>query len=183
MIVCLGWGSLIWEQKELKIRGEWKADGPQIAVEYLRQSRDGRITLVIDDIGNHKFPVLWAEMNFSELEQAKENLRKREGTTINHIGFWKTDDAPPAAIPDLADWARSKKADAVLWTALPPKFNGANGRRPTLQEVISHLDTLEHAGKARAEEYMRNTPKQIKTPYRAQLEEHLGQFIPTDFHK
>ena len=158
----------------MKIKGKWRNDGPNMAVEYLRQSRDGRITLVIDDTGIPKYPVLWAEMDFSDVNDARENLRDREGTTFPNIGFWRTGEKCPATIPGLTDWASSKKVDAVLWTALPPKFGGVNGRKPTLEEVICHLDNLEPTRKASAVKYIRSTPKQITTPYRGKLEEHLG---------
>lgn len=51
MIVCLGWGSLIWNPGVLKTQGYWHDSGPKISVEYLRQSKDGRLTLVIDEGG------------------------------------------------------------------------------------------------------------------------------------
>jgi len=28
MIVCLGWGSLIWDHRDLPIGGGWRNDGP-----------------------------------------------------------------------------------------------------------------------------------------------------------
>ncbi|MGB4774913.1 MAG: hypothetical protein WBP45_07070 [Daejeonella sp.] len=47
-IACIGWGSLIWNPKNLQIQKQWFNDGPILPIEFSRQSNDGRITLVID---------------------------------------------------------------------------------------------------------------------------------------
>ncbi len=46
-IVVLGWGSLYWAPRELRIRDGWQADGPHLPVEFVRVSSDGRLTLVL----------------------------------------------------------------------------------------------------------------------------------------
>ncbi len=46
-IVCLGWGSLVWNRGGLRLVGEWNEDGPAIPIEFARQPDNGRMTLVI----------------------------------------------------------------------------------------------------------------------------------------
>jgi len=91
MIACLGWGSLVWDPRELPIHRQWFTDGPLVKVELLRQSQDNRISLVLHHSAE---PVrsLWALMTVRTLEDAKKALAMREripGKNINkHIDYW-----------------------------------------------------------------------------------------------
>jgi hypothetical protein len=174
MIICLGWGSLIWNPDSLAISGGWQKDGPDVPVEFLRQSKDGRLTLVIEP-NVPKSTVLWAKMQTNDLNEAKEILRLREGKTKReYIGAWTQNDESPLGIPGLGSWAAQIGVTAVIWTALPAKFDGTDYRKPTLNEAIAYLDQLEPNIKARAEEYVRKTPQQITTPYRSGFEKHFA---------
>ena len=46
-IACIGWGSLIWDPRSLPIEGMWSTDGPDLPIEFTRESSDGRMTLAI----------------------------------------------------------------------------------------------------------------------------------------
>lgn len=137
-IACLGWGSLVWDPRELPVRGQWFEDGPFAPVEFARQSSDGRMTLVID---RHAIPigVLWAQMLPVGLQDARQALRKRENSAA--IGSWQRGEATPIDIPGLATWADVNGFDAIVWTALGPKFGGKD-RSPSVKEVLEYLGGL-----------------------------------------
>ena len=75
---CLGWGSLIWDPGSLPVSGVWSKDGPSLPLEFARESRDGRMILVIvEDLP--QIPTLWAKLAVTTLEEAVQILLEREG--------------------------------------------------------------------------------------------------------
>ncbi|MEQ9606085.1 MAG: hypothetical protein RLN99_00295 [Kiloniellaceae bacterium] len=175
-IAVLGWGSLVWNPRELPIQREWFKDGPLVEVEFVRQSKDNRITLVLMK-GTPPVRSLWAIMDCIDLKEAKEALRQREGSKAEDIHAWSNGEKAPEAIHDIEMWAGSRSIEAVVWTGLPPKFKGpdrANETVPKVDEVLTHLGGLLGAERDNAERYLRNTPQQIDTPYRRKIEAALG---------
>lgn len=168
-IVCLGWGSLIWDPGALPVNSDWRTDGPSLPVEFARQSSDGRITLVLTP-GAAPVPVYWAELDVPSVDDAKERLAIREGVpdkfAHRSIGFWS-----PSAVSDHRDadiigkWAEGYGHRGVVWTALKPKF-GPNYITPNAGQVIQYLQALTGEPQRRAEEYVRKAPVQIATAYR-----------------
>lgn len=172
-IGCLGWGSLIWNSDALPLKSGWSEDGPSAPVEFVRQSDNGLITLVLDQ-PSAPLPLLWAELKADTLQAARNDLRVRERTTDRNIHSWQTGDADPALIPNLAEWASARGLDAVLWTGLGPKFAGQQERRPSMDEVLTYLKGLTGQARKDAERYVRNAPRQIDTAYRRRLASVLG---------
>lgn len=175
VIACLGWGSLVWDPRELPIRRQWFDDGPMVKVEFARKSDDGRVTLVLHS-GALPVRSLWALMDTDNLGVARNVLRKRERIEPQRakwIESWTRGEQSPSLMVDLPHWATSHGLDSVVWTALPAKF-GAKGAAPTAKQVIKYLAALRGAERENAERYIRRAPPQIDTLYRRAIEAELG---------
>lgn len=171
-IACIGWGSLIWDPRELKIGNDWNDDGPMLPVEFTRISEDGRVTLIIDEYAK---PVrtLWTLMTCKDFDEAKESLRKREGTNESFIHSVTQNKETTDEIKIIVqDWIKLKGFDSAIWTGLSysKKIKG----RPSIEEVISHLTNLDENIKQSAKNYIKMAPRQINTEYRRIIEERLG---------
>ena len=178
-IACLGWGSLIWDPRGLPIRRYWFDDGPLVPVEFARQSKDGRITLVMEPSAR-PMRVLWALMDSDNLDDACEALGKREGIGEDdlrrHVGRWPPGTTVP--VPGIEQWTHARDLDAVVWTALPPRFECAQ-RTPCEKEIIRYLQGLRGTKRDQAERYIRRAPRQIDTAYRRAVEAAL-QWTPLE---
>jgi hypothetical protein len=76
---------------------------------------------------------------------------------------------------DIAGWAESKALDAVVWTALPPKFAGEDRKAPDSgQAAVDYLLGLDAESFAKAREYVEKAPAQVRTAFRSAFEERLG---------
>lgn len=181
LIACLGWGSLVWDPRELPIQRQWFSDGPFVPVEFARKSDDGRITLVLE-ASALLVRSLWAVMDCADLDSARHALRKREGiaeSKVCEIGTWTVGDIDPPRISSLQQWAASRGVQSVIWTDLPPKF-GTQTNPPTDDQVIEYLRGLVGARLHNAERYIRLAPRQIDTRYRRRIEATL-HWTPLNF--
>lgn len=177
IITVLGWGSLIWEPKDLSIRNsDWKEDGPYLPIEFARKSLDGRVTLVLyDDYVSYSknwVRTLWNIMDFDNIKEAREDLRIREGQKlpISAVGY-VTDINQWGRIEEVKnkvdEWRKKKGFYGVIWTDLEPKGLSLN-------EIISYLRGLEGIKRKEAIEYIKNTPQQVKTLLRGKIERTLS---------
>jgi hypothetical protein len=183
-IACLGWGSLIWDPRQLLVSPPWKIDGPQVHIEFLRISdrREGRVTLVLDASAAAVTSLL-ARMTTTDLATARESLRAREGvptpSMTRDIGTWCRGDASPRLIPNLSEWSQSKRLNAVVYTNLGHNFY-EDGKLPAADEVVGYLSNLKGVTRDQAEEYVRKAPRQVNTAYRRAIEAALGWTTPSD---
>lgn len=186
-IAILGWGSLIWDPRNLEIdkkqgQNGWLPDGPTLPIEFSRISQDGRLTLVIDNEGND-VQTLYAISNYTELDHAILDLAVREGCGKSAIGYFSKNDNKlfPSGFSykqNLSSWIHSKEnIDSVIWTNLKSKlcYQEKNGRKIEIQknELIDYLTNLSPIQQAKAEEYIRKAPSCVGTLIRSEAENKL----------
>ncbi|WP_421729387.1 hypothetical protein [Brevundimonas sp.] len=173
-IACIGWGSLIENPGSLPVVSVWRADGPDLPIEFARQSQDDRLTLVLVE-GVPTSKALWCSLDASTLEEAVLALQAREGAkTGKHIGRWPLSDPDEYLMASqIGEWAQLNGLLGVVWTALPPGMKNSRGQLPSLAEAVAHLGGLDAARLDAASKYIRTAPAQTQTAYRAALEAEL----------
>jgi hypothetical protein len=178
-IAVLGWGSLIWDPRELPREGTWQEGGPILPIEFSRISSDSRLTLVIDPKNGAAVPTRFVLSPRADVEDAVSDLRTREGTTVDRIGFVNLADghhrcnADPSAREKIQDWARSKGFEAVVWTDLYPNFEKEHSRHLpfSVENAETYLRELPKGVAIRARKYIQNAPEEVDTPLRRRLRE------------
>lgn len=176
IIGCLGWGSLVWDPRELPIQRCWFQDGPLIPVEFARQSSDGRLTLVVVASGV-PVRVPWALFTVHDLSEARDALRKREGVPESaraRIASFSAGEDPACSLAGVSEWVAKQGLDAIVWTALPPRFKEEDGRAPSIDEAVEYLRALPYEQQRHAERYVRLAPAQVDTPFRRRFESEFG---------
>lgn len=186
LFACIGWGSLVWKPGTLPCVGSWRSDGPELPVEFARESgvqgkgsRGDRITLVICPDGR-RVPTFWVPLDVPNLAEARRVLAVREYEkadakwTEANVGYWDAASRHSYGLEadTIAQWAKSQDLAAVVWTNLPWGFAGSRGVMPAEGDVLTFLRSL--GDWANAEEYVRKTPVQIQTRYRQAIETQLG---------
>lgn len=189
-IAILGWGSLIWQPKELKYDQQlgWHEKGPLLPIEFSRISSDGRLTLVIDDRAESK-QTFYAVSLFENLDEAILDLAVRESSGRKSIGYYNKEKDEFFSDNfqfknEIKKWVNNTDCDAVIWTNLSRKFRDKIGLAHNSDSVIRYLETLPEETKVIAEEYIRKAPNQIDTSIRKSIEEKFGWiFIDKKYSK
>jgi hypothetical protein len=181
-IAFLGWGSLVWDPRGLIIKGEWHNDGPFLPIEFMRLSSGGRITLVIHPDAE-EVQTLWAYADFDDIDDARENLRAREVTITERIGFATIPECKSRCWGDLKildrilEWGKEKGLDAVVWTGLAEnleRFREKTGMKLNEDNIIKYLKSLDGETLENAREYVQKAPEQINTRLRKKIKQELG---------
>ena len=182
--VLLAWGSLVWDPRDLKTAAPFAADGPLLPIEFCRISKDGRLTLAIDESFGAICKTYSAPTAYDSLDEAIENLRLREGMTgAGAVGFVEpasgrqsdvAAERHPEALATISAWAASKGYDAAIWTALKSNFDewDKGGEPFSVSAAIQYLETLEAEDPAKfaaALAYIRKAPPEIETPVRERV--------------
>lgn len=176
-IAILGWGSLIWDERPEfdKYHSKWLLDGPVLPLEFSRvsESRKGALTLVIDSVNGSDCQVAYTLSARSSAEDAIADLRCREGTTMERMGFYfgnKTKKCAVAVPASIAPWAAKNSFDVVIWTGLSSNFEREIGKKFSVERAITHLQNLTPEAKAGAAAYIWRAPEFIKTKLRSALQ-------------
>jgi Apea-like HEPN len=168
-IACIGWGSLIWKPEKLKFVGDWHSNGPVLPIEFTRISNNQRVTLILDKKAK-PVQTLYRFMETENLEEAVLALKEREnGGEIEMVTA--TEPCDGSIKKTISDWLRLNNIDAAIWTAIG---YGKGKVRPSIEQILEHLKSLQGQPLVDAEEYIRKAPKQIKTDYRQKIEDALG---------
>lgn len=178
----LAWGSLVRDPRDLKVAGAFAPNGPLLPIEFCRVSRDGRLTLVIDDTFGAVCTTYSAPSAIENLDEAIDNLRRRERMpSARQVGFveiasGKRSDIAvqrhPEAVVAIAAWATSNGYDTATWTALASNFEEQGGEPFSVTAAIRYLEGLETrdgAAFARAVDYIRKAPIEVETPVRDEV--------------
>ena len=64
-----------------------------------------------------------------------------------------------------------------MWTALPPRSAGVEGRQPSVDEALAYLSSLQGQTRAHARDYVHRTPADLDTPVRRAIERQL-EWLP-----
>jgi len=167
-IACLAWGSLIWKPGELPVAGEWHADGPALPVEFCRIGDGGELATALC-MNAAPVNVYWAVLASVSLPEAVAALRLREAIPDERedgVGILLQPQHTPGV---LSDWAQDRCLDAVIWTALPPRYQHQEGLIPSC-EALAHLASLSGEAAEHAFDYIRRVPAQFDTAYRQRLQ-------------
>lgn len=183
-IAVIAWGSLLWKPGPVKLASHWHPGGPPLPLEFARVSEDTPELALVLCPAAAPCPTYWAWLDTQDLRQARAMLREREKITPSRPDWIGTMPAVDGAGTDdgIAAWMRARRIDAVVWTALPPRFDGRDGRMPSPGEALDWLDRRTGEERLAAERYVRQTPAHVDTAYRRLFEARLGWRANADAH-
>ncbi|WP_070885710.1 hypothetical protein M1D96_16890 [Pseudomonas sp. D1-3] len=169
---------MIWKPGVLPVEARWRRDGPDLPIDFARESDGGELATVICSTAPVT-RVMWSLMRSDSMACARELLRQREKIpssqpwSVGSVAQGTLDPQLPHA-RSIAAWARAQGLDGVVWTALPPRFQGENGRIPSIEEALQYLQALPEQRRRHAEHYVCATPRFVATALRETLERQLG---------
>lgn len=182
-IAILGWGSLLWDKREEfeKHIGIWnEKNGPELEIEFSRisSSRDGALTLVVDEQNGTPCKVAFAFSKRTDPQEVICDLRCREGTTLANIGYYFRDSKKTNAKDgskshvSITTWAEESGVDVVVWTMLKSNFKDETKKEFSTDAAVEYVSSeLGSEGKKKQIEYVRKAPDFVKTPLRTRLEQ------------
>jgi hypothetical protein len=172
-VAILGWGSLVWDPRQLHVATPWELTDLRLPLEFSRISqRERRLTLVIDTNDGAECGVYYALSALSGLPDAIADLAEREETDVANIGVATQDTTFNAWDPrrEIVQWVVQKAFEAAIWTDLEPNFPRRRRGQPfSIPEALAHLADLNPVERAAARRYIVNAPASVQTPLRQRL--------------
>jgi len=178
-ISVLGWGSIVWDRRDLAIAANFEPTGPRLPVEFCRVSRDGRLTLVIDEALGVPCITYSAVSAFDNLVGAIENLRDRENmTNVRGVGFTipscdkqsvRAAERHAQTVKTISAWTNAKGFDAAIWTALESNFVKKANAPFSVEAVIRYLEKRDAKTFDATLTYVRRAPPEVQTPVRVAI--------------
>jgi hypothetical protein len=175
----LGWGSLLWDEEPQfdKFHGDWRMDGPILKIEFsqIAEAQEDGIALVLDPEQGQACRVAYAMSKRSSPADAICDLRAREQTTLDNIGYLFTDRSKfhyrdEAGAQAIASWALRKKIDVVVWTDTPSNFHEVTGKPFSVRTALEHIRSLPAKIKAEVADYVWKSPDFVHTPLKRALQ-------------
>lgn len=183
-IAILGWGSLVWDPRELPITGDWHRGGPILPVEFSRISghspikKGERLTLVIDEECGTNLPTRFAYSVDNDVHAARNSLFAREGAfelkaiaCIDLLSDARFAVGSQRVSAVIESWAKANALDGVVWTGLPSNFSKILHTPYSWEAAFRFLESLTPGDRQRAFEYIRKAPEEVRTPFRAEFDQ------------
>lgn len=149
-IAYLGWGSLLWNNKSLKLKTKWDKTKLLFPLNFSRISDKGkgRLTLVIDNVnGTLNHPHI-ASTKIKNLNKAINTLRLREKTKKNNIGYINIKDnsfrsklLKKSQIDTIFEYAKKNNLDSIIWTDISPNFSEITGKKISTINAIQYIQS------------------------------------------
>jgi hypothetical protein len=186
-IALLGWGSLLWEGGNTfdYWHDAWQCDGPSLRIEFSRVScsRGGALTLVIDPENGIPIRVAWCLSRRQSINEAIEDLRKREQTKVRNIGRITADGHAQChhaeSVNAIRTWAAERGLDGIVWTDLRGNFAKKVEGSFSVDAAMRYLTSLKGESRKKAVEYFRRTPSFVQTPLRDAFNSKIGATVPS----
>jgi hypothetical protein len=155
------------------MEGSWLEDGPLLPIELCRVADGGELSTAIC-VDAVPVQVLWAVLDVSSIQEGCDALKEREQIPSERNDGIGTLSIAASGGGHLTRWAQEREIGAVIWTALPPRFEGIEGRIPNSADAVEYLLELEGGIREHAQSYIQQLPPQVSTPYRLAIKQSLG---------
>lgn len=154
------------------MKGRWRKDGPLLPVEFARRSGKGRLTLVTHATSEGQ-RTYWAQSGLTVRDEARENLRAREGTPNISDIHWATrtglHDSNDTIAGRVQGWlSEHAEIETAIWAGLKATL----APEDVVAKAVEYLTSLMPNSDAykSAHEYVVKTPSQIQTSVRREMQ-------------